>query len=55
MKPPVFRAAAAADVEEAYEWYEGRRKGLGDQLLDAIQAALASILGHPEAAPVLSP
>ena len=53
MKPPVFRAAAAADVEEAYRWYEGQRRGLGDEFLASVQAALDSILDHPEVAPIL--
>jgi hypothetical protein len=26
-----FRPAAAAHVEEAYDWYESRRTGLGEQ------------------------
>jgi plasmid stabilization system protein ParE len=51
LKPPILRAAAAADVEEAYDWYEAQREGLGDEFLAAVQAALESILNHPEAAP----
>ena len=53
MKPPVFRAAAAADVEEAYRWYEAQRAGLGDEFLASVQTALDLILDHPEGAPVL--
>ena len=53
MKPPILRAAAAADVEEAYAWYEAQREGLGDEFLAAVQAALESILHHPEAAPIV--
>lgn len=53
MKPPILRAAAAADVEEAYDWYEAQREGLGDEFLAAVQAALESILNHPEAAPIV--
>ena len=33
MNPPVLRPAAAADVEEAWRWYEARRDGLGDDFL----------------------
>jgi plasmid stabilization system protein ParE len=53
LKPPILRAAAAADVEEAYDWYEAQREGLGDEFLAAVQAALESILNHPEAAPIV--
>ena len=53
MRPPVFRAAAAADVEEAYRWYEAQRAGLGDAFVASIQAALDSILAHPEGARIL--
>ena len=53
MTPLIFRAAAAADVEDAYRWYEGRHQGLGDQFLAAVQQALDSILRHPEGAPLI--
>lgn len=39
LKPPIFRPLAAADVEEAYRWYDGRRQGLGDEFLAAVQGA----------------
>jgi toxin ParE1/3/4 len=50
---PIFRPAAAADVEDAWQWYEARREGLGDEFLDVIQATLESITAHPESAPVV--
>ncbi len=40
MKPPLFRPAAAADVEDAWRWYESQRIGLGDDFLDRILDAL---------------
>ena len=40
MTPVVVRPAAAADIEEAFVWYEGRRPGLGDEFLAALQLAL---------------
>jgi toxin ParE1/3/4 len=49
----ILRPAAAADVEEAWRWYESRREGLGDELLSAVGEALEAILAHPEAAPVV--
>ena len=53
MNPPVFRPAAAAEVEEAYRWYESQRPGLGDEFLGAVQAALDSVVAHPEVFSVL--
>ncbi len=53
MTAPIFRPAAAADVEDAWQWYEARRDGLGDEFLDVVQATLESITAHPESAPVV--
>jgi hypothetical protein len=33
VSPPILRSAAAADVEEAWLWYETQREGLGDEFL----------------------
>lgn len=48
-----FRPAASADVQAAYEWYEGQRPGLGDEFIAAVDAALASMPAFPEAYPVI--
>ena len=53
MNPPVLRPAAAADVEDAWRWYEGQREGLGEEFLDVVRATLESIRAHPESAPVV--
>ncbi|MBI3990030.1 MAG: type II toxin-antitoxin system RelE/ParE family toxin [candidate division NC10 bacterium] len=53
MKPPIFRPAAAADVEEAYRWYEERRAGLGEEFLTAVQGTWESIMTNPELYPVV--
>ena len=37
-----FRPAAAADVHDAYRWYESRRGGLGDEFLAEVQSTLDS-------------
>ena len=37
----VFLLAAAADVQGAYEWFEGRREGRGDQFLRQVEVLLA--------------
>jgi plasmid stabilization system protein ParE len=42
--PRLFlRAAAKADLREAFEWYEARTTGLGFEFLRAARAALALI------------
>ena len=53
MKRVVVRPAAAADIEEAYQWYELQRPGLGDEFLAALTLARDRILEHPEAFPIL--
>ncbi len=45
----LFRPAAAADVEDAYAWYEGQRIGLGEEFLGqypAIRRATLRALLH---------
>jgi toxin ParE1/3/4 len=49
----VVRPAAAADIEDAYEWYESRHAGLGDEFLAALQAVQDRLVEHPEAHPVV--
>jgi hypothetical protein len=38
---------AEQDLLEAMEWYEARRAGLGDELSDAYEDALRSIVRSP--------
>lgn len=48
MTPRLFvRDDAAVDIEDAAEWYEGRRAGLGGEFLRAVRAALAGIAREP--------
>ena len=49
----IVRPAAAADIEEAFLWYERQRAGLGDEFLIAIQSALDKIVAHPNRYPVI--
>jgi len=49
----VFRPAAAADVEDAYVWYEGQRRGLGEEFLAEVSATLARVLANPHQYPVI--
>jgi plasmid stabilization system protein ParE len=46
--PRLFiRAAAKADLREAFEWYEARSTGLGFEFLRTARAALALIERNP--------
>ena len=53
MNPPIFRPAAAADVEDAYRWYEGQRSGLSEEFLAAASAVVESLVTYPEGFPVV--
>ena len=53
MTPRLFvRDEAAADAEQAAEWYEERRRGLGGEFTRAVRAALAGIARQPLRFPV---
>ena len=46
----VVRPAAAADIEDAYQWYESQRTGLGEEFLAAGDEAIRRALsGDSEA------
>lgn len=47
----VLRAEAESDLAEAFEWYEQRRRGLGESLLLSVEATLLAI----QEAPLLFP
>jgi plasmid stabilization system protein ParE len=53
VKRVVVRPAAAADIEDAYRWYESQRPGLGEEFLVALKSTRDRVLEHPEAYPVL--
>ena len=48
MKPVLIRPAAAADVEDAFAWYERQRPGLGVDFRLELQAALDRVAEKPE-------
>jgi plasmid stabilization system protein ParE len=50
-----FLSPAADELQEACAWYEQAQKGLGNQLLEEIRAAIDQIVKHPGLWPVLSP
>lgn len=49
----LFRPAAAADLEDAFRWYERRRAGLGTEFLDDVARAMAEIGDWPLRFPVV--
>ena len=49
----VVRPAAAADIEDAFVWYEQRRSGLGLEFLKTVDEALAAIQRGPQLHPVI--
>ena len=53
MSGVLLRPAAAADVEDAYAWYEGQRSGLGEEFLEILRSTLAAIVENPGQYPVV--
>lgn len=49
----VFRRTAQKEFEQAGDWYEKERKGLGADFLAAMERALSTIAGHPEQFPIV--
>jgi plasmid stabilization system protein ParE len=42
---------AEAELEDAFDWYEGRASGLGNEFTRAVRAAFALITRSPEQFP----
>ena len=53
MSALTLRPAAAAEVEDAYSWYEEKHPGLGEEFLLALRAVLEDIRENPQRYPVL--
>jgi toxin ParE1/3/4 len=54
MTIPLFlRVEAEADLQEAFEWYEECREGLGVEYLDCVNAALEQVRLYPPQSPVV--
>src|SRR5688572_2859264 len=49
----VIRPAAAADIEDAFLWYEQQRPGLGSEFLSTVDDALQVIQRAPQRHPVI--
>ena len=48
----LYRAEAAADLAQAFSWYEAQRTGLGDEFQAAVQASVRIIVDLPDAFPI---
>ena len=44
----VFRPEVRDDLSAAYDWYENKQSGLGDQFIDCVDALLSRICMRPE-------
>ena len=53
VKPALFTPEAEADVEEAFEWYEAQRPGLGGTFRRALDIVVAAIEGGDHGAMVV--
>lgn len=47
MLPVVLRDEARAEFDEAFDWYNGERAGLGPEFLSEVQAEFALIAAMP--------
>ena len=43
----LVRPAAAADIDEAFVWYDAQRTGLGDEFLEAVRNAFVTVHESP--------
>ncbi|AUX43309.1 hypothetical protein SOCE26_047540 [Sorangium cellulosum] len=50
-RPVLVRVDAQAELNEAVDWYERRRAGLGVELVSAIEEAIDAIAEAPQAWP----
>ena len=51
MSSATFNPLAALELEEAVEFYDEARHGLGDEFLQEVERAIAFLDRYPEAAP----
>jgi plasmid stabilization system protein ParE len=49
----VLRRPAAAEFDEAFDWYEAQRPGLGAAFAVAVQHTFDRIVAHPGAQPLV--
>ena len=53
MRQVVFRRQARREFDQAAEWYEKERAGLGLDFLTEIQGVIDRITSHPEQFPIV--
>lgn len=53
MTDPIFRPSAAADVEDAFLWYESQRLGLGHEFLEELDLVVHAIAESPLRFPIV--
>ena len=53
MRPVLFTGAAEADVEEAFQWYEVQRLGLGAVFRHSLDVAVAAVESMPAASVIV--
>ena len=47
-RPVFYRREAQLEFDEAYDWYEDRRAGLGTEFAAGVQQAIDRIVTNPE-------
>ncbi len=52
-RPLGIRPEAEAEIAEAHDWYEERRKGLGAKFLAEVKKALSAVEESPERFPII--
>lgn len=53
MRPVIFRRQARSEYDEAGDWYEQERAGLGSEFLAEIERLLQRVASSPEQFPIL--
>ncbi len=53
MPSAIFKPLAEIDVEEAFDWYERRRNGLGSDFLLSIEESIERCLRQPNMYPAV--
>ena len=48
MKPVIVREAAISDIEDAFNWYETQRPGLGNEFRSALRTTFDHISANAE-------
>ena len=51
IKPLIIEPEAEDDLRSAYDWYESRRAGLGDDFILCVEAALEVVRERPKSFP----